>query len=113
MSEFQLNDPPSDGISSVKFSNKHSQYILVSSWDAQVRLYDIDANKLKDSYSSSYAVLDCCFTDISHSFSGGIDKTLKCYDFNSQKVTIIGTHAEVKKKSCKNCYLRSNIIKYI
>ena len=67
-------------------------------FDSQVRLYDIDANKLKDSYThSSYAVLDCSFSDTSHSFSGGLDKTLICYDFNSQKETIIGTHAEVKK----------------
>ena len=96
MSELQLNDAPTDGVSSVKFSSKNSQYLLVSSWDSLVRLYDVEANKLKDSYSqSTYAVLDCCFTDISHSYSGGLDRTLVCYDFNTQKKTVIGTHAEV------------------
>jgi hypothetical protein len=29
-----LNDPPSDGISSVKFSGQYSNYLLVSSWDS-------------------------------------------------------------------------------
>ncbi len=40
------------------------------------------------------AVLDCCFTDLTHSYSGGLDKTLKCYDFVSQKETIVGVHTE-------------------
>jgi len=96
MSEFHLNEPPTDGISSVKFSAKSSQYLLVSSWDSQVRLYDIEANKLKDSYNHSpHPVLDCCFyTDAYKCFSGGLDHTLKSYDFNAQKETTIGAHAD-------------------
>ena len=96
MSEFQLNEPPTDAISSVKFSAKSSHFLLVSSWDSHVRLYDIDSNKLKDSYDhSNHAVLDCCFIDTSRCCSGGLDNTLKSYDFNSQKEMIIGVHTEV------------------
>ena len=37
MSEFQLSNPPSDGISCVKFAPNSSQHLLVSSWDSSVR----------------------------------------------------------------------------
>lgn len=59
--EFKLNNPPGDGISSVKFGPTSSQFLLVSSWDDSVRLYDIIANNLRIKYSHSAPVLDCCF----------------------------------------------------
>lgn len=31
--EFKLNDPPSDGISAVKFSPTSSNFLIASSWD--------------------------------------------------------------------------------
>ncbi|XP_014384337.1 PREDICTED: homeobox protein HMX3, partial [Myotis brandtii] len=57
--EFKLNQPPEDGISSVKFSPNTSQFLLVSSWDTSVRLYDVPANSLRLKYQHSGAVLDC------------------------------------------------------
>lgn len=94
MSEYQLDNPPTDATSSVKFGPKSSQYLLSSSWDNTVRLYDVESNKLKHSYSHQLAVLDCCFTDLNHSYSGGLDKTLKAYDFVAQKETTVGVHNE-------------------
>lgn len=108
MSEFQLEDSPSDGISAVKFSLKSSQYLLASSWDNSVRMYDIDANRLKHSYSHKQPVLDCCFTDIFHSFSGGLDRQLIMYDFNAQKETIIGQHQDAIR--CVHYCPSSNLI---
>ena len=40
-SEFQLKNGPDDGISAVKFGPSSSQFLLVSSWDTNVRLYDV------------------------------------------------------------------------
>ena len=37
MSEYQLDQAPTDGISAVKFGPKTSKFLLVSSWDAGVR----------------------------------------------------------------------------
>jgi hypothetical protein len=37
MSEFQLDSTPSDGVSSVKFAPKSSQYLAATSWDKTVR----------------------------------------------------------------------------
>ena len=59
--EYQLNSPPSDGITAVKFSPTSSQFLLVSSWDSTVRLYDAQANTQRMRYSHAGPVLDCCF----------------------------------------------------
>ena len=59
--EFKLNQCANDGISSVKFGPNTSQFLLVSSWDESVRLYDIEANVMRTKYNHTHAVLDCCF----------------------------------------------------
>ncbi|KAL1505240.1 hypothetical protein ABEB36_004847 [Hypothenemus hampei] len=91
--EYKLKSPPDDAISSVKFGPNTNQFLLVSSWDSYVRLYDVTANNLRQKYSHENAVLDCCFTDAVHSYSGGLDNTLKSFDFNTATESVIGTHA--------------------
>lgn len=60
--EYKLKSPPEDAISSVKFGPNTNQFLLVSSWDGYVRLYDVIANSLRHKYSHNSPVLDCCFT---------------------------------------------------
>ncbi|KAL1115308.1 hypothetical protein AAG570_007339 [Ranatra chinensis] len=91
-SEFKLKSPPGDSISSVKFGPSSAQFLLVSSWDCSVSLYDVQANTLRTKYTHDRPVLDVCFQDAVHSFSGGLDNTLKMYDFNSNTETVVGTH---------------------
>ncbi|KAL4350536.1 hypothetical protein AHAS_Ahas10G0151800 [Arachis hypogaea] len=64
----ELSDPPSDGISNLRFSN-HSDLLLVSSWDKSVCLYDASANVLKAEFMHGGPVLICCFHDDSSDFS--------------------------------------------
>ncbi|XP_020906748.1 mitotic checkpoint protein BUB3 [Exaiptasia diaphana] len=90
--EFKLNEPPDDGISAVKFSPTSVNFLLVSSWDSGVRLYDVQENTMRLKYNHTSAVLDCCFQDGVHSYSGGLDKTLKMYDFNATQEQIVGMH---------------------
>ena len=59
--EYKLNNPPEDGISQVKFGPGSSQFLLVSSWDTTVRLYDVTANFMRIKYNHAGPVLDCCF----------------------------------------------------
>lgn len=94
MSEYEVNDSPTDAISSVRFSPKNSQYLLASSWDSHVRLYDIESNTLKVSYKHEKPVLDCCFMDSGRAFSVGLDGKLKLFDFQSQRDTTIGSHRD-------------------
>uniref|UniRef100_T1IIQ6 Mitotic checkpoint protein BUB3 n=1 Tax=Strigamia maritima TaxID=126957 RepID=T1IIQ6_STRMM len=90
--EFKLNNPPTDGISAVKFGPNSSQFLLVSSWDTTVRLYDVSNNTMRMKYSHGAAVLDCCFYDAVHAYSGSLDHMVKVYDFNSNAETIVGRH---------------------
>lgn len=59
--EYKLNSPPTDAISSVRFGPTSSQFLLVSSWDCNVRLYDIQANNVRIKYEHEQPVLDVCF----------------------------------------------------
>lgn len=60
-SEFRLKNPPEDAISSVKFGPSSSQFLLVSSWDCCVRLYDVQANSMRTKYTHNHPVLDVSF----------------------------------------------------
>lgn len=71
----ELSSPPSDGISNLRFSN-YSDHLLVSSWDAKVRLYDASANVLKGQFAHRAPVLDCCFHDDSSGFTASADHTV-------------------------------------
>ena len=59
--EFQLKNPPTDGITAAKFGPNSSQFLLCSSWDTSVRLYDVISNHLRMKYNHPAPVLDCCF----------------------------------------------------
>lgn len=59
--EFKLKSLPDDAISSVKFAPKSSQFLLVSSWDCSVRLYDVSSNIERHKYSHELPVMDVCF----------------------------------------------------
>lgn len=59
--EYKLNQGPEDSISAVKFSPSTGQFLLVSSWDCTVRLYDVGGNSMRIKYSHLAPVLDCAF----------------------------------------------------
>lgn len=68
--EFKLNQGPDDSISAVKFSPNSSQFLLVSSWDSTVRLYDVGGNTMRMKYQHLAPVLDCAFYVRNRVFSG-------------------------------------------
>uniref|UniRef100_W5MNG7 Mitotic checkpoint protein BUB3 n=2 Tax=Lepisosteus oculatus TaxID=7918 RepID=W5MNG7_LEPOC len=90
--EFKLSQGPEDSTSAVKFSPSTSQFLLVSSWDTTVRLYDVGANSMRMKYQHLAPVLDCAFYDPTHAWSGGLDMQLKTHDLNTDQETIVGTH---------------------
>jgi len=90
--EFSLRDSPRDTISSTKFSPTSSNFLFVSSWDSTARLYDIGNNSLRTKFEHSSPVLDVCFSDATHGFSGGLDKTVKSFDFNTGDDDTLGYH---------------------
>lgn len=60
-SEIQIDNAPTDVISSVKFGPNSNQFLLVSSWDGSVRLYDTINNVMRQKYSHDAPVLDVAF----------------------------------------------------
>jgi len=98
--EFKLKSPPEDGISRVTFGPNSSQFLLVSSWDKKVRLYDISSNDQRCEYTHSAPVLDCVFQDPIHVWSGGLDQLLKCYDINAGTEQTVGNHDNAIKCVC-------------
>jgi len=95
--EIQLNQNPTDVISAVKFGPSSNQYLLVSSWDGAVRLYDTAANVLRQKYLHDAPVLDCAFHGPASVVSGGLDNLLKHCDLNSQTETVLGAHNDAIK----------------
>ncbi|CAD6216121.1 GSCOCG00004337001-RA-CDS [Cotesia congregata] len=96
--EFKIKNPPSDAISAVEFGPNSTQFLLVSSWDSTVRLYDIHANSMRLKYNHDQPVLDVAFQDAVHAYSGGLGCTLKMYDINANAETIMGSHEKAIRK---------------
>lgn len=92
----KLPNPPLDTISRVRFApGSGSTQLLVSSWDAQVSLHDARTMQLSGTHRQSLAVLDCTFLeDASKAVSGGLEKRLLIWDFNSFQETQLGQHDE-------------------
>jgi len=44
-------------------------------------MYDVVGNTVRYKYTHKAAVLDCCFSDLTHVFSGGLDKGVSMYVF--------------------------------
>ena len=89
---YALSSPPDDAISAIAVAPGSNQHLLVSSWDGTVRFYDIKADTLRLQYRHPRAVLDCCFSDPVHAFSGDLDGTLKMYDINTGQEKNAGNH---------------------
>ncbi|TPX31953.1 hypothetical protein SeMB42_g07677 [Synchytrium endobioticum] len=91
--DYELSDPPSDGISCVSFAPKDPQILCVSGWDKSVRVYDVKNNILRAKYDHQAPVLSTSFgSDDDHVYSGGLDRRLKMYDLNVMKETVLGKH---------------------
>lgn len=62
--EFELFDPPSDGISSLRFSPSSGprKFLLACSWDSTAYLYDAGGNIPMGKWGVGAALLDGCFS---------------------------------------------------
>jgi len=93
--EYELTPAPKDGITALAIQD--NKLLLVSSWDSHVRLYDLQSNTEKTSFNHKSGVLDCCFFDKYHIYSGGIDKAVRGFEANVETESIIGYHEKPVK----------------
>ncbi|RZC56145.1 hypothetical protein C5167_014995 [Papaver somniferum] len=83
-----------DGISKVRFAPK-SNNLLISSWDSNLRLFDLDTSKLRSEIPLEVGLLGCCFQDESTAFSIGSDCCLRSHDLNSGIHETVGNHDDL------------------
>ncbi|CDH56796.1 mitotic checkpoint protein bub3 [Lichtheimia corymbifera JMRC:FSU:9682] len=98
--QFEIADPPSDGISSVTFNPSDSRFLLATSWDTTVRLYDVELNEKRAQFDNKGAVLDACFAGIDVAYSGGLDRQIKMLNLENKTEQVIGSHDEAVRCLC-------------
>lgn len=94
MVQIKLPHAPLDCISRVRFAPaSNADLLLVSSWDAHIRLYDAAAGRLVGLRKQNMAVLDCAFMqDASWCVSVGLDARVVACDLQKQQEFVIGQH---------------------
>ena len=63
--EYEINDPPRDGITSLSFSphsSSSSPHLLATSWDSSAYIYDCALKLTVGKFPVGAAVLDGCFS---------------------------------------------------
>lgn len=91
-SQFQLVQPPKDGIASVCFGRK-TNLLLVASWDKTLYLYKASDNTFLNRFAHQNAVLSCAFNnDDSCAFSGGLDRKVWSSDIETGSQNALGLH---------------------
>lgn len=91
--QFEEN-PIEDAISRIRFAPA-SNNLLISSWDTNLRLYDVDRSRLIFEASGEAALLDCCFHGDSAAFSAASDCSITRYDLHSGSKEILGNHDDL------------------
>jgi mRNA export factor len=93
---FEINSPPTDGISSLAFSPK-ANHLIATSWDNQVRCWEIQSNGSsvpKAAISHDQPALCCAWKeDGSTVYSGGCDKQAKMWPvLSGGQAVVVGMH---------------------
>jgi len=92
-----LENPPMDGISRIRFSNKKGDYhVAVASWDKTVRVYDATTpSHVKSLHSDTMPVLDTTFLREETDFvSGGLSKKVLLWKVGHRSPDLLGKHDE-------------------
>ncbi|KAI3733719.1 hypothetical protein L6452_13172 [Arctium lappa] len=91
--QFDKN-PIRDAISRIRFAPA-SNNLLISSWDSNLRLYDVDRSQLVFEASGEAALLDCCFQGESAAFTAASDCSITRYDLHSGISESFGNHDDL------------------
>ena len=90
--EYKLSNPPDDGISSLNFSPSDAKFLLTTSWDSTVRLYDVMNDKMRFQYDHQAPVLDACFSDAVNVWSCDLSGNISTYNINTGTQEHVGSH---------------------
>ncbi|KAI7898471.1 WD40-repeat-containing domain protein [Cokeromyces recurvatus] len=109
--DFEVSQPPSDGISDLDFSSQ-ADFLAVSSWDNQVRIYEVQpsgATIPKAAFSHEAPSLCVSWSkDGTKVVSGGADKAGRMFDIATGQTTQIAQHDDTIK--CIKFLEQSNVV---
>ncbi|KAI9226396.1 MAG: mitotic checkpoint protein BUB3-like protein [Piptocephalis tieghemiana] len=92
--DFQLPEPPKDGISTVQFSPS-SSLVAAASWDGKVHVYEVGAGGKRQELGHPSAVLSSTFTDSDRTLvSGGLDRALRSWDVETGQSNTLLHHED-------------------
>ncbi|KAI8638667.1 WD40-repeat-containing domain protein [Parasitella parasitica] len=98
--DFEVSSPPSDSTSALDFSSQ-ADFLAVSSWDNQVRIYEVEQSGKtvpKTAYSHEAPALCVSWSkDGTKLVSGGADKAARMMDVTTGQATQIAQHDDTIK----------------
>ncbi|KAJ0409731.1 hypothetical protein ATCC90586_003239 [Pythium insidiosum] len=90
--EAEILAPPNDGVTSLRFCPTGNRaQLLVSSWDAVLRVYE--GVRLRAKVELDAPILACAYGGSeSEAFAGGLDCAVKQVDLHTKQVRVLGNH---------------------
>ena len=82
---------PLDGVSAVRFDGS-GEHLLVSSWDASLRLYDVQSATLRRSWTQPAPLLDAEFDGDGRAVSAGLDYAVRLHELERDTQRQLGQH---------------------
>lgn len=103
MKDLEVQSPPDDTVSSLKFSPK-ADFLIASSWANDIRCWEVRENGQtipKAQQNHTGPILDCCWHDDGTKvFTASTDKQCKMWDLNSNQAIQVAQH----DKPVKTCH---------
>ncbi|KAM7269296.1 hypothetical protein ACFE04_024793 [Oxalis oulophora] len=97
--QLEIENPIKDAVSRIQFATQ-SNNLLISSWDTNLRLYDVDTSLLKLEAPCEAALLDCCYLSCSAALTAASDGLVRIYDLHSGIIDIVGNHDDIATSVC-------------
>ncbi|OMJ77149.1 hypothetical protein SteCoe_23331 [Stentor coeruleus] len=91
--EREITDLPNDGFTRISFSQSED-FLLASSWDNSISLYNTSSGLLSTRYSSNASLLDSAFISSDLCTFGGLERHIGLYNFSRNEYKSLGTHED-------------------
>ncbi|CAN1190686.1 Mitotic checkpoint protein BUB3.3 [Linum perenne] len=89
-----FENPIGDAVSKIRFAPS-SNNLLISSWDSNLRLYDVDSYRVRIEASVGFTLLDCCFGSEHVAYCAASDGCIRSCDLQTGSFGTIGRHDDV------------------
>jgi len=93
--DIECLQPPSDGVSCLRFSPKAVNFLVAGSWDHKVRCWEITNNQGVPKAMISHEAPILCTDwsgDGSKVFTGGCDNKVKCWNLQTNQMVQVAQH---------------------